>query len=132
MKKIPLLILIAATITGCKKEKDSGKGFISKWELRASNGDFVGPRTYPPGNGSIVEFKNDGSFTVYASGTIINSGTYELQPGEAPDRFTIIYHSQGSANTTQYVVLQGDTLELYFDQPCCSTGGSWFKYERVE
>jgi hypothetical protein len=120
---IKITVIILATVMLCCTKK-SGKdhpqqeGLIDKWEIRKSVGGISGITNYPPGNGTIFEFKSDNTFVDYQSGNIFQSGTYELKPISGNDSFRLALHSN-MRDMSQAVILKGDTLVLLRFEPCC-------------
>jgi len=122
MKKAALLLIVAATISCCKKgtkdysvEKNS---LIDKWELRKSDGGIAGTIIYPPGNGSVIEFKSDDTYTLYYKDTVIQSGIYDLQSTPEKDQYKLTFHTDGLYKA-ENITLKGDTLVSLATSPCC-------------
>jgi len=122
MKKTTLLIVIVAVMSCGKKGKDDysavKESLISKWEARKSVGGFAGTIIYPPGNGSILEFKSGSSFADYYKDTIIRSGTYDLQSTSEKDTYRIIFHTN-IGDDSEKVLLKADTLSVGRFEQCC-------------
>ena len=121
MKHAALFLFIAATFSGCKKEKDlsaSKNSLVDKWEVRQSSGGIAGTIHYPPGNGNILEFKSDNAYAYYNKVDTVQTGTYSLQPAPEKDEYRITFHNN-TYDLSQNINLKGDTLVLLSSAPCC-------------
>jgi hypothetical protein len=134
MKKIACLILVAATFNCCKKGTDDHsageKSIVAKWEIRKSVGGIWGTLNYQPGNGNIIEFKSDNSYTTYQKDTIIYSGTYDLLATSETDNYTITFHGQRMEDQSWHARVNADILELSKAPECCDVP-NYHKYVRV-
>jgi hypothetical protein len=117
MKKTALLILATATLSCCKKgrnDEDALKNkLVYKWEIRMTIGGVAGVNYAEPGNGNMLEFKSDNSFTRYHQGNITRSGTYHLVSTSEKDKYRITFRTNTNTES-QNVTLRGDTLALDF------------------
>jgi len=124
MKKLALLLIVAATLACCKKEKDNAlDGLVSRWELRKMVGGIWGTLNYQPGDGPILEFKSNDSFTVYEKGTLVQSGMYGV------DRSKLTFHYPRYDDTWN-ATITADSLELGKAPECCDMV-NYHKYVRV-
>ena len=116
----------------CKKEgSDIGSvknNLVGMWELRIMTGGIAGTIIYQPGNGSIVEFKNDNSFVNSVKGNVIRSGTYDLQTTSEKDQYRLTFQAD-TYNESQNIILKGDTLMFLATESCCDAPG--FAYVRI-
>ena len=121
MRNTAFLILVTAVLCCCKKERTDcctvKDNLMNEWEIRKSEGGIAGTIIHQPGNGFILAFKGD-TFTNYANGTIIRSGTYELQPTSDKDQYRITFHTNGQ-DQSQNIILKADTLVLLKMVTCC-------------
>jgi hypothetical protein len=119
-------------LCSCKKEgSDIGSvknNLVSMWELRKMTGGIAGTIIYQPGNGSIVEFKNDNSFVNSVKGNVIRSGTYDLQTTSEKDQYRLTFKTD-TYNESQNINLKGDTLMFLATESCCDASG--FAYVRI-
>jgi hypothetical protein len=129
MKKTALLILITATICGCKKKVNDcctlNNEEVNKWEIRKSVGGIAGMINYQPGNGNILEFKSDNSFIHYENGNIFQSGTYDLQSTPVRDTYRLTLHTN-VRDLSQDAILKGDTLVIMRYEQCCDIPDNTF------
>jgi hypothetical protein len=116
MKRILLLLLLAIAAFGCKKENkladtDTING---TWELRGWSGTIAGViKTYPPGNGSLIQFNGDSTYKFFANFQQTKQGTYRtVKNGVAMGGQTydaIYYDNSPSADFMQ---LSADSLTI--------------------
>jgi len=110
-----IIILVITVLCGCKKKGndfvDAKTSLISMWEMRESVGGWSGRVILQPGNGNIVEFKNDLSFVNTNKGNVIRSGTYDLQTTSEKDQYRLTFQTD-TDKQTQDITLKGDTLVL--------------------
>jgi len=77
-----LLLVVTACFTTCKKENNaSSSPLFCKWEVRRVNsGSFARfDSTYKAGNGNIYKFNSDSTFTQYAAGKVILTGSFHIR-----------------------------------------------------
>jgi hypothetical protein len=120
MKNIAILIIVTALLAGCKKDKEtlpatSGPGLNQKWELyhqytQVSQDGLVviSDTTHYPAGDSWMEFRTDMRFFEYEDGTILDSGTYQLQG-------TLLSMYQDSNTIRFQLSLAPGHLQLYRD-----------------
>jgi hypothetical protein len=129
MKKTTLLILITVTLCCCKKSGNDYSALkndlVNQWEIRKAVGGIGGIVNYQPGNGYVLEFKNDNTFVNYSKGSIVRSGTYDLQSTSERDKYRITLHTNVD-DLTHDLVLKGDTLVLGRYAPCCDIPDNTF------
>ncbi|MFI5162498.1 MAG: hypothetical protein ACHQHN_14555 [Sphingobacteriales bacterium] len=79
MKKVLLLIIIAAIgFTACKKT-GVNPGLFGKWELRRSYGGFAYfDSTYKAGNGNVYQFGNDSTYKLFIKGKLSAQATFHI------------------------------------------------------
>jgi len=123
MKKTAFLIMMTAVAISCGKKgaHDNNaveNSLISKWEARKSVGGFAGTIIYPPGNGTLLEFKSGNYYADYFKDTIVRSGTYDLQSTSEKDQYKITFHSN-VGDDSEIVVLKADTLSVGRGGQCC-------------
>lgn len=123
MKTTTFMIILATTLLCCSKKggrnnNGQNEGLIDKWEIRKSVGGISGIINYQPGNGNVLDFKSDNSFLQYESGSVFQSGTYDLKPISGNDSFRLTIHTN-MRDMSQAVILKGDTLVLLRFEPCC-------------
>jgi hypothetical protein len=97
---------------------------VDKWEIRKSEGGWGGRIIYQPGNGYILEFKNDNSFVHYYKDTVVRAGSYDLQTTNEKDQYKVIFHTNGNEPNEDIISLKGDTL--VFLPKCCDIPGATY------
>ena len=111
MKKVFLLIFVAATLFACKKERIVSKGYIGTFELRARYGGLAGiNEKYDPGNGNIFQFNTDSTFKSYTDRKLTNQGTFSIRKDSRTtnNRIYFSYDPQYGHD----IALNKDTLTL--------------------
>ena len=118
MKKYLSVVFILLFAFGCKKGNNvKPTGLTGAWELRSDYGGFAGgTRTYPPGNGTILQFNADSTFISYYKFQLGDHGTYQVvKNGIAlgQQKFDGLYYNHNTYGTE--IQLKGDTLTLGLD-----------------
>jgi nitrous oxide reductase accessory protein NosL len=81
MKKLLFIaLLLTVVIAGCKKDTQVKvpPSIIGSWEVRASYGGIVGIANYPAGNGNILRFNSDGTYSTYLQFNLNSQGTFQI------------------------------------------------------
>jgi hypothetical protein len=108
--KILLTLCLALLLAACRKsqEKNQAPTYAGTWELRATKGGNILPRTYPPGNGNLVVFST-ASYTYSVGGTVETQGNFTVQT----DNYSNILFAFSTGNfKSDNGILQGDTLKI--------------------
>jgi len=114
MKSTLLLLLLAFTMSGCKKDNTHPNTINGTWELRAWSGTIAGiSKTYPPGNGSLIQFNADNTYKFFANFQESNHGIYKIVKNgiNMGSRIydALYYDNSASAD---FVVLNVDSLTI--------------------
>ncbi|MEO7213809.1 hypothetical protein [Mucilaginibacter sp.] len=113
MKKALLLIATVCFLSACTKTDMPEGSIFGKYELRATYGGFsYHYDKFPPGNGSIFQFKSDSTYNRYAGDAIPASGKYHIKITgiEGGARYGTI-----AFNTSDYPEafrIKGDTITI--------------------
>ena len=79
MNRLIAAVFICMLFFACSKNNTAGQeAIVGKWELRESDGGFVGTIKYQPGNGNQLKFDDKNGFQSFYAGVISYSGTYEI------------------------------------------------------
>jgi len=118
MKKYLPVIFILLLAYSCKKGNTvKPTGLTGTWELRSDYGGIAGgTRTYPPGNGTTLQFNADSTYIRYYQFQFGDKGTYQVvKNGIAlgQQRFDGLYYNHSTYGTE--IALKGDTLTLGID-----------------
>jgi len=63
MKLFLFIVLISATVAGCKKDDIGPANLVGTWELRHYSGTIAGvSKDVPPGSGKLIQFNADSTF----------------------------------------------------------------------
>jgi hypothetical protein len=119
MKKVYILLLLV-TAFACKKEANQGNEelIVGKWELRESVGGIAGQLKYDAGNGIIMEFRYNGTYTFYLSAANpTQTGTYVLQPTSTTGQYLL--YLAGTVSHTYTIKLFTDKLVRLPESDCC-------------
>lgn len=133
-KQLTLLFLVAAIcILGpsCAKTNQNAGQITGTWELRKSTGGFAGTVGYPSGNGNLLSFNKNKSFT-RTSGTQTLSGTFSLQPYTRAGEFVVSFqYLQNGNTTTEQDTVRVEPSQLIFlpIASCCDIPTTY--YERI-
>jgi len=86
MKKIFLLALIVICyLPACKKSEPVSPGLFGKWELRRRYGGLAGMDSiYKAGNGYIIQFNSDSTYSRYVKRKLANTGTFHINTSTNP------------------------------------------------
>jgi len=114
-----LIFCIVIAAMGCKKDKKvappvnwGDAALFSKWELRNQSGGLRPDVNYAPGNGNIIQFKQDSTYSYYVGATITQHGTFHIIERTTsmtePDKFKFIYYDKETAGYP--LVVRHDTL----------------------
>jgi hypothetical protein len=108
--KILLTLCFALVLGACKKtqEKNQTPTYAGTWELRATKGGNILPRTYPPGNGQLVVFST-ASYTLSIGGTMETQGNFSVQ---TDNNSNIVFAFSSGNFKSDSGILQGDTLKI--------------------
>lgn len=85
MKKLFCLLLLAATVVSCKKDKDKDPTLEGKWNVTSitfteyTNGSATSSGSYP-GDGRTIDFQPNGSVVTHYNGNT-ETFTYTMMPG---------------------------------------------------
>ncbi len=114
MKALLLMAFLAIAAEGCKKESTLGVNITGTWELRMTSGTIAGvTKTYPPGNGSLVQFNNDNTYKLFTNNQQTTQGTYKI----IKDGATIggqVYDGllYDDRNPADFMILKSDSLTI--------------------
>jgi hypothetical protein len=78
---LTITFALAIIALSCKKAEKVAlsSSIIGTWELRKSGGGFIlGYQSFPPGNGSTLQFNRDSTFLLYSSFKLISQGTFQV------------------------------------------------------
>jgi hypothetical protein len=120
MNRSIILVLLLASLS-CKKSRfHSADDLIGKWELRISSGGIAGRIEYPPGNGNIVQFLSNGTYSYQSGGQTIDHGTYILFQGNTAGEL-ILRTTNSTSHDVNDVTITTDSKTLQFlpGSPCC-------------
>lgn len=117
-----LLLLSATVLFSCKKNESipAESTLNGSWELRSVLGiqvPGVSPN-YQPGNGNVYVF-NNGNYTIYMQGKIVDSGTYTIEKDIKPINNNTSTHSitlvskMNSRNDKLYLKLGENSLVIF-------------------
>lgn len=116
MKTIVIIIFgISIFAVACHKDQatiiTTGKGLFGKWELRhtfLNTGEII----YPAGNGNIIQFNKDSTFSFYDELTLTGHGTFHI--GMSKPINGIIYPDsifyKPAISAADVIQLKNDTL----------------------
>lgn len=120
--QLSLCLFLLITALSCKK-KSAESNLNGTWELRG----LIGSQTVNsepdlrPGNGTLLKF-NGQNFEKYATGKLIETGTFTLQPENTTvNNTTANYSILMSTHAKQYLYLSGKTL-IVFDGVVAADG----------
>lgn len=133
MKLFVTVIIVIASMTGCKKESTIlSKKLMGRWEL-SSTSSFQGFKEFPPGNGFVYQFNNDNNFSFTKKDSLISSGTYALKNKKDcfPNVSDVLLNLQitVNGNASFYIKISGDTL--FFNTSSCFSDGVNSTYRRL-
>jgi len=103
------ILMIAALLAGCKKDKEaSSQSIIGKWEFRSMTGGQVAgsPSTVKAGNGNIIEF-TDTEYQNTRNGTVVSKKTY------------VVVKDSANIDGTSYsnaLIYDNESLKWYFSR----------------
>lgn len=107
MKRVALLLMLSVALINCKKDNPAlslKQDVEGKWELKTRYGGWIGTQNFPEGNGNTIEFsgdnysrvstgnnveyKDNGTFTVFTNSACNGIGetvyiSFMRQPPEA-------------------------------------------------
>lgn len=118
MKKILLIMFVAACFAACKKSRITlNSTLFGKWELhRRYGGNIIPPdTTYKPGNGNILQFNPDSTYKSYTNGMLTRSGVFHIikrsgyQTTQEPN--DQIYFDNDTTSKS-YITISGTVLAL--------------------
>jgi hypothetical protein len=85
MKKTLILMLAVFALAACKKNNGGqapggslNSKLIGRWELRETMGGFK-DSTYAAGNGTIIQFKSNNTYSHFTKGVQDDQGTYQYK-----------------------------------------------------
>ena len=114
MKTLLALVLLIVFAEGCKKESSEGVNVTGTWELRMTSGTIAGvTKTYPPGNGALVQFNTDNTYKLFTNNQQTTQGTYKIIKdgatigGQVYDG--LLYDNRDPAD---FVILKADSLTI--------------------
>jgi hypothetical protein len=114
MKTLLALVFLIVFAEGCKKDSSGGITITGTWELRMTSGTIAGvTKTYPPGNGSLVQFNTNSTYKFFTNNQQSSQGTYKIVKngatigGQVYDG--LLYDDR---NPADFVVLKADSLTI--------------------
>jgi hypothetical protein len=113
-----VLVFCVAGTMGCKKDKKvtppvnlGDAALFSKWELRNQSGGLRPDVNYAPGNGNILQFNQDSTYTFFIGNAVFQHGVFHINEKTSmtePDKFKYIYYDKETAGYP--LVIRHDTL----------------------
>lgn len=108
--------MLAALLTGCKKDKASSHSVVGKWELRNILGVQIAnmPSVYKAGNGNIIEF-TDTEFQNIQNGKTISKRTYVIVDASADidgNSYSKALIYDNNEHSKWYFKISGDKLTM--------------------
>jgi hypothetical protein len=126
MKKIALLrfstMLAVACMVMAACSKSGTSPVVGQWELSEAIGGMAGAQQYPPGNGNILEFDNNGDYKVLQPGSPVMTGKYKIaQPMHLSGKFelTRIFPGTVAYSMTNPVQIGSNKLIISPEIDCC-------------
>ena len=117
MKKMAVCLLIIS-VFGCTKQQNRVENSIQgNWELRKLEGGVGGLIVFQPGNGHIYEFNEGSTYRYLNNGTVIETGSYTLQPSTTVGQWTLVLNGPNPA--TIQVKIAGQQLIFLKAADCC-------------
>jgi hypothetical protein len=117
MKKMAVCLLIIS-IFGCTKQHNRVENSIQgNWELRKLEGGVGGLIVFQPGNGHIYEFNEGSTYRYLNNTTVIETGTYTLQPSPTIGQWTLVLTGPNPA--TIQVKIADQQLIFLKAADCC-------------
>ena len=120
MKRLLFVACLVIIAIGCKKESQvtthinnhiANTALFAKWELRRTSGGMQPSVYYAPGNGDMVQFNADSTYSFYIGGTISKQGTFHIAQQSYPSgKFDFIYYDQSAFG--DILTLKSDSLNI--------------------
>jgi hypothetical protein len=119
MKKLVTLIVIATLFIGCRKIKTpnaESEKIFGTWRFVNSGGGFSGAGNSSYDAADTYEYKENGTFSHYKGGQLINQSSFSLQLGASiysqTQQLMVHYGSGAAQQLSQSFHIHHDTLVL--------------------
>ena len=117
MKKILTILILLITIAACKKDNKVKRSasIFGTWELRNSTDPFGRiNQTFPPGNGNILQFNSDSTFSQrYSQSNVIVAGTFQVVKNPtATGRVDALFYNHNPQSQVG-IYLRVDSLTIF-------------------
>jgi hypothetical protein len=124
MRTIRLFLFVfcaAVVATGCKKDSSNvakvkvaaNGAFFGKWELRITRGGLQPDVNFAAGNGNIVQFNADSTYTFYVADAVTKQGSFHISTlsyAQGTPKTYLIYYD--NSTNGEVIDVQNDMLTL--------------------